>query len=225
MPQGLHEIDSSIPADYWEQYQAVISAFSGILHATIKQVHHIQLAPNGVSMTTAQKEGAWYPGKVFEFKVVEQAIIAGEFDVTKEMPVFFQFSVDLQEFDETKPHEHPVFRRMAEQGLDRRFTFRELEHIWSNEFKHSEGRKEAVKRKELALLSGRNPDSMRSVARTIKDNKLDSMLKVMEYYTRSPQGTRSNYSHTYVGPPYATHKILKISEIVQPEIKNEHESI
>ena len=78
MPKGLHKLDSKLCSNYWEAYNDEIKKFCGKLESTVKQVHHIQLAPKGLVISDEQLKNMYHPGDIFCFKLVEGLIMQGK---------------------------------------------------------------------------------------------------------------------------------------------------
>ena len=78
MPDGLHRVDSTLPPDFWSQMDKLIRTFGGRLRPTIKEIHHIQIAPP--SLFTEKKtddeilELGYFPGDIYSFDLIFDAV-------------------------------------------------------------------------------------------------------------------------------------------------------
>ena len=91
-----------------------------------------------------------------------------------------------------------IYAKLMDQITSKKFTARELMHIYEMEMINSNGANEARKRIIMAFETGRNPVSIKTACKTI--NKLDSQNEILKYYHNS-NDIPLNYSISSPSPP------------------------
>jgi hypothetical protein len=80
--------------------------------------------------------------------------------------VYAIIQIDLNLFDEEDGIKcNKFFKRLSEQGLDRYTTIREIIQIFHEGIKNSTGEEQVNLRKKFALMSGRNPISLKNIVK------------------------------------------------------------
>ena len=202
MPAGLESVDSALNPDYHDEYAQVIQKYQGNLH-NHKEVHHIQLAPLAATSWGKKLDAHYFPGPIYSFQYVEDCIKAGE-----SLPLSSQYVVHeihtgeladrvLANASGAMPN---YFARLKAQTLSNEFTWREIIHIYRRSMQNSNSRAEKLKRIEMALLSGRQPESMKNVVRKLTDLGGCIRAALNWYAGKKKNGREARYSHAEYRP-------------------------